>query len=124
MPSTDTTEKGLEALIVHSLTSQTKYLQGDPKDYDREHAVDLNKLRDFLQATQPTIVEKLVIGEDGPNRQKFLNRLQGEIARRGAVDVLRKGVDHLAAKVQLFYGAPSRGNTKAADQNAANIFSI
>ena len=40
------------------------------------------------------------------------------------IDVLRNGVDHLAAKVQLFYGTPSPGNVKAAELHAANIFSI
>jgi type I restriction enzyme R subunit len=121
---TDTSEKGLESLIVSSLISEAKYVQGEPVDYDREHAVDLTKLLDFLKATQPAIVDRLGIGEDGPNRQKFLNRLQGEIAKRGVIDVLRTGVDHLSCKVQMFYGAPSPGNTKAAEQYAANIFSI
>ena len=36
---TDTSEGGLEALITRSLVNGTKYLQGDPQDYDREHAV-------------------------------------------------------------------------------------
>jgi len=38
---TDTTEKGLESLIVDSLVNEAGYVQGDPKDYDRPHAVDL-----------------------------------------------------------------------------------
>jgi type I restriction enzyme R subunit len=33
-------------------------------------------------------------------------------------------LDHLSAKVQLFYGTPSAGNAKAAEQYAANLFSI
>jgi len=40
------------------------------------------------------------------------------------IDVLRTGVDHLSSKVQLFYGTPSPENTKAAEQYAANNFSI
>ena len=92
-PTTDVSEKGLESLIVASLIDEAKYVAGDPKDYDREHAVDLPKLLEFLKTTQPAVVERLGIGEDGPNRQKFLNRLQGEIAKRGVIDVLRTGVD-------------------------------
>jgi type I restriction enzyme R subunit len=38
--------------------------------------------------------------------------------------MLRTGVDHLSAKVQLFYGTPSPGNAKAAEQYASNTFSI
>ena len=37
MPTTDTSEKGLETLIVESLTTDAHYAQGDPKDYDRDH---------------------------------------------------------------------------------------
>jgi type I restriction enzyme R subunit len=121
---TDTSEKGLESLIVSSLIEDAGYVAGDPKDYDREHSVDVAKLITFLKATQPEVVERLGIGEDGPNRQKFLNRLQGEITKRGVIELLRKGLDHLSAKVQLFYGTPSPGNPKAAEQYAANIFSI
>ncbi|MGA2372520.1 MAG: type I restriction endonuclease subunit R [Candidatus Korobacteraceae bacterium] len=124
MPPTDVSEKGLEILIVESLVNEAKYVQGDPNDYDRDHAVDLPKLLEFLHGTQKAEVERLGIGEDGPNRQKFLNRLQGEIAKRGVIDVLRKGIDHLAAKIQLFYGTPSPGNVKAAELHGANIFSI
>ena len=123
MPPTDMSEKGLEALISKSLTSGADYVEGKPADYDRNHAVDVAKLLEFLNATQPKVVEHLGIDEDGPNRQKFLNRLQGEIAKRGIVDVLRKGIDHLSDKVQLFCGTPSPGNVKAAELNAANIFS-
>ncbi len=48
----------------------------------------------------------------------------GEIARRGVVDVLRKGVKHGPAAVTLFYGAPSPGNVRATELHAANLFSV
>jgi type I restriction enzyme R subunit len=124
MPPTDVSEKGLETLIVESLVNEAKYVQGESNHYDRDHAVDLPKLLQFLRDTQRAEVERVGIGEDGPHRQKFLNRLQGEIAKRGVIDVLRHGVDHLASKVQLFFGTPSPGNVKAAELHAANIFSI
>ena len=37
---TDVSEKGLEKLIVASLVNEAKYVTGDPRDYDRDHAVD------------------------------------------------------------------------------------
>ncbi|MCC6380611.1 MAG: type I restriction endonuclease subunit R, partial [Burkholderiales bacterium] len=40
------------------------------------------------------------------------------------IDVLRKGVKHGAHHVDLFYGTPSPGNTKAAERYAANRFSV
>lgn len=57
-------------------------------------------------------------------RQKFLARLQGEISKRGIVDVLRKGIKHNAHDVTLFYGTPSPGNTKALERFARNRFSV
>ncbi|MBM9538746.1 type I restriction endonuclease subunit R [Desulfobulbus alkaliphilus] len=121
---TDTTEKGLESLIVQSLVHQSGYIQGDPQDYDREHAVDLAKLLQFLAATQLDTYEALGIDEDGPKRTHFLHRLQGEIAKRGVVEVLRSGIKHGPAHVDLFYGTPTPGNVKAAERFAANIFSV
>jgi len=50
---------------------------------DREHAVDLAKLLQFLSVTQPDTYEALGIDEEGPKRTQFLHRLQGEIAKRG-----------------------------------------
>lgn len=50
---TDMSEKGLETLIVNSLINEAGYSQGNSKDYDREHAIDLAKLIEFVKATQP-----------------------------------------------------------------------
>jgi type I restriction enzyme R subunit len=46
--TTDTTEKGLEALIVAHMTSEAGgWIAGSPADYDRAYAVDLAQLRAF-----------------------------------------------------------------------------
>lgn len=124
MKPADTSEKGLESIIVSSLVEEAGYVQGDPQDYDREHAVDLAKLLQFLADTQPDAFETLGIEHEGPKRTQFLHRLQGEIAKRGVVDVLRKGIKHGPAHVEFFYGTPTPGNVKAAEQFAANIFSV
>ncbi|MBN2146665.1 MAG: type I restriction endonuclease subunit R [Anaerolineales bacterium] len=144
MKTTDTSEKGLESLIVAALTGQPArlpvpgtaeqplpalgagrgYLPGDPRDYDRAHAVDLLKLLSFLQETQPSAFASLGLGEDGPRRREFLARLQGEVAKRGVIDVLRKGVQHKAVAVALFYGAPTPGNQAAQKRYDANLFSV
>jgi len=122
--ATDTSEKGLEALIVRALIDEAGYVAGESKDFDADHAVDLVKLFDFVNATQPETVEALGIGQDGPKRLQFLHRLQGEIAKRGVIDVLRNGVKHGPGSVELFYGTPTPGNAKAEALFAANIFSV
>ena len=57
-------------------------------------------------------------------RQKFLARLQGEITRRGVIDVLRQGIKHGPLSFDLFYGTPSPENAKAVERHATNRFSI
>jgi type I restriction enzyme, R subunit len=59
MPTSDTSEMGLENLIATVLTSSSGYVGGDPTDYDRDHAVDLVKFLAFLRSTQPEVVEQL-----------------------------------------------------------------
>lgn len=64
MKPTDTSEKGLESIIVASLVEEAGYVQGDPQEYDREHAVDLVKLLQFLAATQSDTYEALGIDDE------------------------------------------------------------
>jgi len=124
MPPTDTSEAGLERLIVQSLLNQAGYVQGVPGDYDRDHAIDLVQFQAFVAATQPDTAKALGLELDTPKRLQFLNRLQGEIAKRGVIDVLRHGVKHGPINLDLFYGTPTPGNTKAQERFAANIFSV
>ena len=76
--TTDTSEKGLEALIVADMTGRAtaspgggfseepepfvglhNWLLGDPKAYDRAWTVDLAQLSAFVAATQPALVAPL-----------------------------------------------------------------
>src|SRR5690606_39316268 len=74
--------------------------------------------------TQPELADALDLAQDGPTRRKFLARLQGEITKRGTIDVLRKGLKHGPHHIDLFYGTPSSGNAKATERYAANRFSV
>jgi type I restriction enzyme R subunit len=142
---TDTSEAGLERMICVALTGRVcdpatiptdiereasvavdaaGWTCGDPNDYEREYTVDLAQLLAFLIETQPDAFDGLNLSEDGPHRRKFLARLQGEISKRGVIDVLRKGVKDGAHHVELFYGTPSPGNTVATERYAQNRFSV
>jgi type I restriction enzyme R subunit len=122
---TDTSEAGLEKLIVAEMTAPgAGWLPGDPKDFDRAWSVDLAKLRAFLEATQAEVAAVLDLGNDSPTRRAFLARLSNELTKRGVVDVMRKGLEHGPYHVTLFYGTPSEGNQTAAKEFAENRFSV
>ncbi len=123
MATTDISEKGLEALIVRELVA-SGYVQGNSTDYNRDLAVDVAQLLAFLKATQPEAFATLELDVDGIKRTQFLHRLQGEIAKRGVVDVLREGVSHGPAHVDLYKLLPTPGNTTAAEAFSKNIFSV
>ena len=120
---TDTSEKGLESLIVGDLTA-TGWIAGDPKHYDREFAVDLAQLAAFLNATRPELIDALDLENSSPTRQKFLARVQGEITKRGVIEVLRHGIKHGPHHIDLFYGTPSPGNLKGAERYGENRFTV
>jgi type I restriction enzyme R subunit len=141
---TDTSEQGLEALITRAMTGRTQLLEpphvatptavsvsggtgwllGDPRHYDRSFCLDLVQLQGFLEVTQPAIAEAVQIAMDGPTRRAFLARLEKQIGQRGVVEVLRKGIRHGPHDIQLFYGTPSPGNTRAEELFGLNRFSL
>ncbi|MEP7303194.1 MAG: type I restriction endonuclease subunit R [Caldimonas sp.] len=145
--TTDTSEKGLETLIMRHMTGTdglavppnivaerplpyggTGYAAGSAQDYDRPHALDVPLLFAFLRATQPEAFRKLAMADANDakdiNRLKFLARLSGEIGKRGVIDVIRKGLAHGPLNFDLFYGTPSPGNAKATALHTQNRFSI
>ncbi len=123
--TTDTSERGLESLIVRDMTSGSGgWTAGSPEDYDRAYCIDLVQLRTFLRATQPELAGALDLDADSPTRWKFLARLQGEITKNGVVSVLRQGIKHGAHHIDLFFGSPSRGNVEAAKLYALNRFTV
>ena len=143
MSTTDTTEAGLERRICITLTGDpceppkadsvhepsaayggVGWSPGSWRDYDREHCVDLAQLTHFLTLTQPDAAGYLNLSEDGPTRRRFLARLQGEITKRGTIDVLRHGIRHGAHDLRLFYGTPSAGNEAARARFAQNRFTV
>ena len=140
---TDTSERGIERLICTGLagnaceppTSGTVaeppagyggvgWSCGNPHDYDREYCVDLVQLSAFLRNTQPEAAESLSLFEDSPTQRSFLTRLQGEINKRGTIDVLRNGIKHGPLYLDLFYGTPSPANPGAQERFEQNRFTV
>lgn len=124
MSFTNTKESGLEALIVKWLVEQNGYEQGTNADYNRDYAIDETRLFRFLQDTQPDSLAKLGVFKSEMKKKQFLNRLQGEIAKRGIIDVLRNGVKVYPASLIMFYLTPTENNVKAKEMYEKNIFSV
>jgi type I restriction enzyme, R subunit len=124
MAVTDTKEKGLESLIVKWLVEHNGYEQGTNADYNREYAIDETRLFRFLQDTQPDAMEKLGVFKYDLKKKQFLNRLQGEIAKRGIIDVLRNGIKIYPVDLIMFYLTPTENNVKARVMHEKNIFSV
>ncbi len=151
--TTDLTERGLERLICQALTGDPcnppsgrtvgespagyggvadppptygdlGWSPGNHHDYNRDYCVDLIQLGAFLHATQPESATALRLEEDCPTRRKFLARLQGEINRRGTIDVLRNGIKHGPHHLDPFYGTPSAENVKAKWRFEQNRFTV
>lgn len=124
MPFTNTKESGLEALIVKWLVDHNDYEEGTNADYNKEYAIDESRLFRFLQDTQPDQMDKLGVFKSEQKKRQFLNRLQGELAKRGIIDVLRNGIKVYPVDLIMFYLTPTENNAKAREMFEKNIFSV
>ena len=113
MAFTNTKESGLESLIVKWLVEQNGYEEGTNVDYNKEYAVDETRLFRFLEDTQPKEMDKLGVFKSDVKKRQFLNRLSGEIAKRGIIDVLRNGIKVYPADLIMFYLTPTENNVQA-----------
>ena len=101
------------------------YLRRRPEDYDRGLCLIPADVVDFLLATQPKVWEKLKQHHGADVKPRFLGRLSREIARRGALDVLRNGVKDSGCKFRLAYFRPASGlNEELQRLHAANLFAV
>lgn len=124
MAFTNTKESGLEALIIKWLVEHNGYEEGSNADYSKEYVVDETRLFRFLSETQPEEMGKLGVFQSDTKKRQFLNRLQGELAKRGIIDVLRNGVKIYPADLITFYLTPTEGNEESRSMFAKNIFSV
>ena len=101
------------------------YLRRRPDDYDRGLCLIPADVIDFLLATQPKVWAKLKQHHGADVKPRFLGRLSREIARRGALDVLRNGVKDSGCKFRLAYFRPASGlNEELQRLHAANLFAV
>ena len=102
------TEQNFEDHIEGHL-SQSGYRSLKSTDYDRSLCLIPHETLQFIQGTQPKEYQRLErqYGADTP--QKLLDRMSRQIASRGVLDVLRKGIRDRGSHFHLTYFQPSSG---------------
>ena len=120
----DTSETGLEKIIVDWLRDKNGYEQATPHDYNKDFALVDTWVERFVVATQPYKVEQSMCFASPSERMKFFTRLANEITKRGVVDVLRKGYKFNGSTFDLYYPLPSDLNPSAKKAYGQNIFGV
>ena len=94
----DTSETGLEKIIVGWLVKENGYEQEAPHAYNKDFALVDKWVERFVTETQPEKVKQSMCFASPSERLKFFTRLSNEITKRGVTDVLRKGYKSTAQR--------------------------
>lgn len=121
---TDTSEKQLETILVSYLRDQHQYEEGVSDDYNKQYALDTERVKRFLLSTQKQKVENTGCFANEISERKFFTELNKQLANRGISDVLRKGFRFISELFDMYYPLPSELNPTAQDLYAQNIFCV
>ncbi len=102
------TEQDFEDHIEAHL-NQSGYSSLQPASYNKSLCLIRSETLRFIQMTQLTAYRKLERQYEADTPDKLLARVSREIARRGVLDVLRKGVKDRGCSFDLNYFQPSSG---------------
>ena len=101
------------------------YRKRTSEDYDRALCLIREDVLDFVLVTQPQEWQRLAQHHGSAVEEQFLKRLASEIARRGALDVLRNGIRDMGCRFRLAYFRPSSGlNEETRRLHRGNVFSV
>jgi type I restriction enzyme R subunit len=106
MPDPILNEKQLEEDIETYLTEHGGYKRGDPKQFDRNLALDTKTLLTFIQTTQPKTWEKYTTIYGEKSQTQFIRRVTEEITRNGLLKTLRTEIADRGLKFKLIYWKP------------------
>jgi type I restriction enzyme R subunit len=105
---TNIREIGFEEYIEQKLVD-LGYRKRLDSQYRKDFAMDGELVMEFIRATQPKELEKLSSQHGEATGEQVLARIDQEIADRGLLDVLRKGISDHGVRLQLAYYAPESG---------------
>lgn len=121
---TNTSEKQLETILVSYLRDQHGYEEGVSDDYNKNYALDTERVKRFLLSTQKQKVENTACFASEVSERKFFTELAKQLANRGVTDVLRKGFRFISELFDMYYPLPSELNPTAQEMYGKNIFCV
>lgn len=107
MNNDDLKEEKFESDIEHWLITDGGYTKGDQKTYDKERAIDMATLTEFIDLTQHKQWDRYQrkYGDNAENR--LYQVFQEHVSRYGLIWVLRNGIDDLGIKLRMCYFRPA-----------------
>ena len=121
---TDTSEKNLETILVNYLRDIQGYEEGSSEDYNKNYALDTERVKRFILSTQKEKVENTACFASESSERKFFTELNKQLATRGITDVLRKGFRYISELFDMYYPLPSELNPTAQEMYRKNIFCV
>ncbi len=121
---TNISETELETTLVAYLRDKQGYEEGSSHDYVKDYALDVERVKRFLLATQKEKVANTACFSNEFEERKFFSKLSSELAKRGVSDVLRKGFRYISEIFDLYYPLPSELNPDAQEAYRQNIFCV
>ena len=121
---TNTSEKQLETILVSCLRDRHGYEEGVSNDYNKNYALDPERVKRFLLSTQKQKVENTACFASEVSERKFFTELAKQLANRGVTDVLRKGFRFISELFDMYYPLPSELNPTAQEMYGKNIFCV
>lgn len=121
---TNISEQQLETIIVSYLRDKQGYEEGTSTDYSKQFALDPERVKRFLIATQPRKVENTQCFANDLAERKFFTELSKQLSKRGITDVLRKGFRYISELFDMYYPLPSELNPTAQEAYRQNIFCV
>ena len=107
MNEQDLKERNFEADIEQWLLEKGGYTKGSQKTYDKERAIDMATLIEFLALTQPKQWERYVRKYGDKAESRLYQVFQENVVRYGLIYVLRNGIDDLGIKLKMCYFRPA-----------------
>lgn len=100
-------EKAFEEAIEQYLITKGGYTKGNPKNFNRELALDIDTLIEFIKRTQPKKWERYETIYGSLSEESFIKRFCKEVKTNGLLAVLRHGFKDRGIKFEVAYFKPA-----------------